>query len=55
MLDPAAVRDRRQREEAMRVALYGRVSTIDKEQNVELQLRDLRRYVEARGWISHRE
>ena len=39
----------------MRVALYGRVSTVDKGQDVELQLRDLRRYVEARGWISHRE
>lgn len=39
----------------MRVALYGRVSTVDKGQDVELQLRDLRRYVEACGWISHRE
>lgn len=55
MLDLAVVRDRRQREEVMRVAFYGRVSTVDKGQDVELQLWDLRRYVEARGRISHRK
>lgn len=33
----------------MRVSIYGRVSTIDK-QNPEMQLSDLRKYAEARGW-----
>jgi putative DNA-invertase from lambdoid prophage Rac len=39
----------------MRVALYARVSTVDKGQDVGLQLRDLRRYVKARGWTLHQE
>lgn len=34
----------------MQVALYARISTIDKGQDTELQLRDLRKYAEARGW-----
>jgi DNA invertase Pin-like site-specific DNA recombinase len=33
----------------VRAAIYGRVST--KEQDVEMQLADLRRFVEARGWM----
>jgi DNA invertase Pin-like site-specific DNA recombinase len=33
-----------------KVALYGRVSTTDKGQDPELQLRDLRAYTKARGW-----
>lgn len=33
----------------MRAALYARVSTVDK-QNVDLQLRDLRSYAQARGF-----
>lgn len=36
-----------------RVALYARVSTAD--QSTENQLLELRRYVEARVWTSHRE
>ena len=32
-----------------RVAIYARVSTFDKGQNPETQLRELRRYAEARG------
>jgi DNA invertase Pin-like site-specific DNA recombinase len=39
----------------MKVGLYARVSTIDKGQDVELQLKDLRAYVNARGWIIHDE
>ncbi len=39
----------------MRVALYARVSTVDKGQDVGLQLRDLRQYVKARRWVLHRE
>jgi DNA invertase Pin-like site-specific DNA recombinase len=35
----------------MKVALYGRISTSDKGQDVELQLRDLRSYAKARGWV----
>lgn len=34
----------------MRVGLYARVSTLDKGQDTEVQLRDLRSYAEARGW-----
>lgn len=34
----------------MRVALYARVSTLDKDQNPEVQLRELREYCKARGW-----
>jgi DNA invertase Pin-like site-specific DNA recombinase len=33
-----------------KVGLYGRVSTTDKGQDPELQLKDLRAYVKARGW-----
>jgi len=33
-----------------KVGLYGRVSTTDKGQDPELQLRDLRAYAEARRW-----
>jgi len=33
-----------------KVGLYGRVSTTDKGQDPELQLRDLRAYANARGW-----
>jgi DNA invertase Pin-like site-specific DNA recombinase len=33
-----------------KVALYGRVSTTDKGQDPELQLKDLRAYSKARGW-----
>ena len=33
-----------------KVGLYGRVSTTDKGQDPELQLRDLRTYANARGW-----
>ncbi len=39
----------------MQIGLYARVSTIDKGQDTELQLRDLRRYSEARGWTVFRE
>jgi DNA invertase Pin-like site-specific DNA recombinase len=35
---------------SMRVALYGRVSTSDKGQDPEMQLRELREYCERRGW-----
>lgn len=34
----------------MKAALYARVSTTDKGQDPDLQLRELRRYAEARGW-----
>jgi len=34
----------------MRVGLYARVSTLDKGQDTEVQLTDLRSYVQARGW-----
>ena len=33
-----------------KVGLYGRVSTTDKGQDPELQLKDLRQYASARGW-----
>ena len=39
----------------MKAALYARVSTLDKGQHVELQLRDLREYARARGWEIVRE
>lgn len=35
----------------MRTALYARVSTSDKGQDPEVQLRELREYCERRGWI----
>jgi DNA invertase Pin-like site-specific DNA recombinase len=34
----------------MRTALYARVSTSDKGQDPEMQLRELREYVTRRGW-----
>ncbi len=34
----------------MKVGLYARVSTLDKGQDTEVQLRDLRSYAQARGW-----
>ena len=34
----------------MRAALYARVSTVDKDQNPETQLRMLREHAEARKW-----
>ncbi len=34
----------------MKAALYARVSTLDKGQDVQLQLKDLREYAGARGW-----
>lgn len=34
----------------MKVALYARVSTSDKGQNPEVQLRELREYCQRRGW-----
>jgi DNA invertase Pin-like site-specific DNA recombinase len=34
----------------MRVGVYGRVSTADKGQDPEMQLRELREYCERRGW-----
>src|SRR5512139_907920 len=39
----------------MKAAIYGRVSTIGKGQDVDLQLRDLRNYAQARGWKVFRE
>ena len=36
--------------ESDKVGLYGRVSTTDKGQDPELQLKDLRAYSKARGW-----
>ncbi len=35
----------------MKAAIYARVSTLDKGQDTEVQLRDLRSYTKARGWI----
>ena len=34
----------------MKIALYARVSTADKGQDPEMQLRELREYCERRGW-----
>lgn len=34
----------------MKIGLYGRISTADKGQDIELQLKDLRSYARARGW-----
>ena len=39
----------------MRVALYGRVSTRDKGQETENQLRQLRAFAESQGWTIYRE
>ena len=38
-----------------KVAIYARVSTQDKGQDVELQLSDLRTYADARGWKVFKE
>ncbi len=38
-----------------KVGLYGRISTADKKQDVELQLVDLRAYTTARGWKVFKE
>lgn len=38
-----------------KVAIYARVSTLDKGQDVELQLSDLRTYADARGWKIFKE
>jgi len=35
----------------MRCGIYARVSTLDKGQDTEVQLRDLRSYAQTRGWI----
>jgi putative DNA-invertase from lambdoid prophage Rac len=35
----------------MKAGIYARVSTLDKGQDTEVQLRDLRSYAQARGWI----
>ena len=39
----------------MKVALYARVSTIDKDQDPETQLMALREFAEAKGWETHQE
>jgi DNA invertase Pin-like site-specific DNA recombinase len=39
----------------MKAAIYGRVSTIGKGQDVDLQLRDLRNYAQAREWKIFKE
>jgi len=35
----------------MKAAIYARVSTLDKGQDTEVQLRDLRSYAQTRGWV----
>lgn len=39
----------------MRIALYARISTIDKDQNPETQLMPLRDYCNAQGWEIYKE
>ena len=39
----------------MEVAIYGRVSTSDKDQNLETQLLPLREFAEKQGWTIYRE
>jgi DNA invertase Pin-like site-specific DNA recombinase len=39
----------------MRVALYARVSTLDKGQDPDMQLRELREYCQRRGWTVCKE
>lgn len=39
----------------MKAGIYGRVSTLGKGQDVDLQLRDLRNYAQARGWKIFKE
>ncbi len=41
--------------ESNRVGIYARVSTTDKGQDTELQLKDLRAFAQARGWQIHEE
>ena len=41
-------------DQGRRVALYGRISTSDKEQDVETQLLPLREFAEAQGWEIYR-
>ena len=38
----------------MKVALYARVSTSDRDQNPETQLVALREFAEAKGWIVYK-
>lgn len=39
----------------MKIAIYARISTIDKGQDVDLQLKDLRVHAQARGWKIYHE
>ena len=39
----------------MKVAIYARVSTSDKEQDPETQLLPLREFVQAQGWVCYQE
>ena len=39
----------------MKVAIYGRTSTSDKDQNPETQLLPLREFVKAQSWETYRE
>ena len=39
----------------MRVGIYGRINTLDKGQDVDLQLGPLREYAQARGWTVYKE
>ena len=39
----------------MRAAIYARVSTRDKGQDADLQLRELREYAQQRGWAATSE
>ena len=45
-----AVHHQRDVRPEVRAALYARVSTVDKDQNPETQLRILREHATARGW-----
>ncbi len=38
------------KERSLRVAIYARVSTVDKDQNPETQILPLREFVQAQGW-----
>src|SRR5437588_561587 len=49
-------RPRKERGQAiMRTAIYARVSTVDKGQEVENQLTELRRFAASQGWQIHAE
>jgi DNA invertase Pin-like site-specific DNA recombinase len=39
----------------VKAALYARVSTVDKDQNPEVQLSKLREYCREMGWAVHQE